>query len=89
MTKEVRVMKFVKVQDALKVFDTWVEVPGKTLHFDVMTENQAIERYSCSRASRMEGPRERAQPRHAEQTRQLTSIVRLCKCSMPKHISVQ
>lgn len=26
-----------KVVDALKVFDTWVEVPGKTLHFDVMT----------------------------------------------------
>lgn len=27
--------------DALKVFDTWVEVPGKTLHFDVMTGDQA------------------------------------------------
>lgn len=27
--------------DALKVFDTWVEVPGKTLHFDVMTLDQA------------------------------------------------
>ncbi|OGW50272.1 MAG: hypothetical protein A2V62_05465 [Nitrospirae bacterium RBG_19FT_COMBO_58_9] len=26
--------------DALKVFDTWVEVPGKTLHFDVMTGDQ-------------------------------------------------
>lgn len=27
--------------DALKVFDVWVEVPGKTLHFDVMTGDQA------------------------------------------------
>lgn len=27
--------------DVLKVFDTWVEVPGKMLHFDVMTEDQA------------------------------------------------
>ncbi len=27
--------------EALKVFDTWVEVPGKTLHFDVMTADQA------------------------------------------------
>ena len=27
--------------DALKVFDTWVDVPGKTLHFDVMTGDQA------------------------------------------------
>ena len=27
--------------DVLKVFDTWVEVPGKTLHFDVMTGDQA------------------------------------------------
>lgn len=26
--------------DTLKVFDTWVEVPGKTLHFDVMTSDQ-------------------------------------------------
>jgi len=29
------------VVDVLKVFDTWVEVPGKTLHFDVMTGDQA------------------------------------------------
>lgn len=28
--------------DVLKVFDTWVEVPGKTLHFDVMTGDQAM-----------------------------------------------
>lgn len=27
--------------DVLKVFDTWVNVPGKTLHFDVMTGDQA------------------------------------------------
>lgn len=27
--------------DSLKVFDTWVEVPGETLHFDVMTGDQA------------------------------------------------
>lgn len=27
--------------DTVKVFDTWVEVPGKTLHFDVMTGDQA------------------------------------------------
>lgn len=27
--------------EALKVFDTWVEVSGKTLHFDVMTGDQA------------------------------------------------
>jgi hypothetical protein len=27
--------------DALKVFDTWVEVPGESLHFDVMTGDQA------------------------------------------------
>ena len=27
--------------DVLKVFDTWVGVPGKTLHFDVMTGDQA------------------------------------------------
>ncbi|MCC6141828.1 MAG: DUF2024 family protein [Nitrospira sp.] len=27
--------------DALKVFDTWVDVPGKRLHFDVMTGDQA------------------------------------------------
>ena len=27
--------------DVLKVFDTWVDVPGKTLHFDVMTRDQA------------------------------------------------
>ena len=27
--------------DAVKVFDTWVEVPGKMLHFDVMTGDQA------------------------------------------------
>lgn len=26
--------------DALKVFDTWVDVPGKTLRFDVMTGDQ-------------------------------------------------
>lgn len=26
--------------DVLKVFDTWVEVPGKTLHFDVMTGDE-------------------------------------------------
>ncbi len=26
--------------DAVKVFDTWVDVPGKTLHFDVMTLDQ-------------------------------------------------
>lgn len=26
--------------DVLKVFDTWVEVPGRTLHFDVMTGDQ-------------------------------------------------
>ena len=26
--------------DALKVFDTWVDVPGETLHFDVMTGDQ-------------------------------------------------
>ena len=26
--------------DVLKVFDTWVDVPGKTLHFDVMTLDQ-------------------------------------------------
>jgi Domain of unknown function (DUF2024) len=27
--------------DVLKVFDTWVDVPGQTLHFDVMTGDQA------------------------------------------------
>ena len=27
--------------DTVKVFDTWVEVPEKTLHFDVMTGDQA------------------------------------------------
>ena len=27
--------------ETLKVFDTWVDVPGKTLHFDVMTGDQA------------------------------------------------
>jgi len=27
--------------DAVKVFDVWVNVPGKTLHFDVMTGDQA------------------------------------------------
>lgn len=27
--------------DAVKVFDTWVEVAGRTLHFDVMTGDQA------------------------------------------------
>jgi hypothetical protein len=27
--------------DVLKVFDTWVEVLGRTLHFDVMTGDQA------------------------------------------------
>ena len=27
--------------ETVKVFDTWVEVPGKTLHFDVMTVDQA------------------------------------------------
>ena len=27
--------------DTVRVFDTWVEVPGKTLHFDVMTGDQA------------------------------------------------
>lgn len=27
--------------DTLKVFDTWVEVPGESLHFDVMTGDQA------------------------------------------------
>ena len=26
--------------DVLKVFDTWVDVPGETLHFDVMTGDQ-------------------------------------------------
>ena len=26
--------------EALKVFDTWVDVPGSTLHFDVMTLDQ-------------------------------------------------
>ena len=26
--------------DSLKVFDTWVKVPGRTLHFDVMTRDQ-------------------------------------------------
>lgn len=29
------------VVGVLKVFDTWVKVPGKTLHFDVMTGDQA------------------------------------------------
>jgi len=29
------------VVGVLKVFDTWVEVPGKTLHFDVMAGDQA------------------------------------------------
>jgi hypothetical protein len=28
--------------DTVKVFDTWVEVSGKTLHFDVMTAEPAI-----------------------------------------------
>lgn len=28
--------------DTVKVFDTWVEVPGKTLHFDVMTAEPAV-----------------------------------------------
>lgn len=27
--------------DTVKVFDTWVEVPGKMLHFDVMTGDEA------------------------------------------------
>jgi len=27
--------------DVVKVFDTWVEVPGRTLHFDVMAGDQA------------------------------------------------
>ena len=27
--------------DTVKVFDVWVEVPGKTLHFDVMTGDHA------------------------------------------------
>ena len=27
--------------EALKVFDAWVDVQGKTLHFDVMTGDQA------------------------------------------------
>lgn len=26
--------------DVLKVFDAWVDVPGQTLHFDVMTGDQ-------------------------------------------------
>jgi len=26
--------------ETVKVFDTWVEVPGKRLHFDVMTADQ-------------------------------------------------
>ncbi len=26
--------------DTVKVFDTWVEVEGRTLHFDVMTADQ-------------------------------------------------
>ena len=27
--------------DSVKVFDTWVEVPGRRLHFDVMTGEEA------------------------------------------------
>jgi len=27
--------------DTVKVFDTWVEIKGKMLHFDVMTTNEA------------------------------------------------
>lgn len=27
--------------DTVKVFDTWVEVPGRRLHFDVMTGDDA------------------------------------------------
>jgi hypothetical protein len=27
--------------DTVKVFDTWVNVPGKRLHFDVMTTDEA------------------------------------------------
>lgn len=27
--------------DSVKVFDTWVEVPGNRLHFDVMTGEEA------------------------------------------------
>jgi len=27
--------------ETVKVFDTWVEVPGRTLHFDVMTGDEA------------------------------------------------
>lgn len=27
--------------DTVKVFDLWVEVPGRALHFDVMTGDQA------------------------------------------------
>ncbi len=26
--------------DVVKAFDTWVDVPGQTLHFDVMTGDQ-------------------------------------------------
>lgn len=27
--------------ETVKVFDTWVQVPGLTLHFDVMTRDEA------------------------------------------------
>ncbi|MFO0731390.1 MAG: DUF2024 family protein [Nitrospiraceae bacterium] len=29
------------MMDTVKVFDTWVEIKGKMLHFDVMTTNEA------------------------------------------------
>jgi uncharacterized protein DUF2024 len=28
--------------DTVQVFDTWVEVPGKRLHFDVMTSDSSL-----------------------------------------------
>jgi len=28
--------------DTVQVFDTWVEVPGKRLHFDVMTSDSSM-----------------------------------------------
>ncbi|MFO0765777.1 MAG: DUF2024 family protein [Nitrospiraceae bacterium] len=30
------------MMDAVKVFDTWVEIKGKMLHFDVMTNEGHI-----------------------------------------------
>jgi|CXWL01.1.fsa_nt_gi hypothetical protein len=52
-------------------------------------EIRRIARCFCERVCRMKGPKGRAQPRFAEPTRQPTSTVKLCKCSMPKHIIVQ